>query len=57
MEDITKMRNSKGKVLMLIVPVILLVIMIFIYRYVKNNTDDNKPSVTISPTPASMRND
>jgi len=57
LEDITKMRSNKGKVLMLIVPVILLVIMIFIYRYVKNNTDDNKPSVTISPTPASMRND
>lgn len=48
------MRNSKGKVIMLIVPVILLVVLIFVYReYEKNNRDNDGPAIsaTISPTP------
>ena len=57
MEDITKIRNSKGKVLMLIIPVILLVVMIFVYReYAKNYKDGNEPPVTLAPTPAGMGN-
>lgn len=37
---------------MLIVPVILLVVMIFVYReYAKNKIDDNEPSITLAPTP------
>lgn len=52
MEDITKMRNSKGRVWMLIVPVILLVAMIFIYReYARNKKDNNEPPITLAPTP------
>lgn len=49
------MRNNKGKVLMLIVPVILLVILIFVYRdYQKNIQGDEEPSgvVTLTPSPA-----
>ena len=48
------MRNSKGNVIMLIVPVILLVVLIFVYReYEKNNRDNDGPAIsaTITPTP------
>lgn len=49
------MRNSKGRVLMLIIPVILLVVMIFVYReYANNQKDSNEPSITLSPAPTGM---
>ncbi len=48
------MRTGKGKVFMLIVPVILLVVLIFVYRdyesNLKNNTGD-KPVATSTPAP------
>lgn len=44
------MRNSSGKVLMLIVPVVLLMVLIFVYReYEMNTRDGDKPRNTDTP--------
>ncbi len=46
------MRNSRGRTLMLIVPVILLVVLIFVYREYEKNRDGDEPSITLTPTQA-----
>jgi len=52
------MKSRRGKVLMLIMPVILLAVLIIVYRQLNINEDkvpgnENTPAVTLTPEPTS----